>query len=176
MAITPVATDVIDRVAQRIRLVDGDLTIAFDRLGTGLQADALANLATNIDDPMRLAMMVGLIVVESDRGHQQLLAKQARVYAEADRRWRKDVPAGQLALDGIEPARYVPGKSITHHQQLRTGLLVRAGGACEDCGCHRALQVHHLTYDRYGHEEPTDVLLLCRECHERRHGRLFSLG
>ena len=173
---TPALTDATDRVAQRIKLAGGDLAAAFDRLGTGLQADALINLASNIDDAEQLALMVGLVVAESDRGHHQLLAKQARTYAEVDRQWRKDVHAGQLSLDGIEPARYVPAQAVTHHQRLRTGLLIRAGGACEDCGRRRTLQVHHLTYDRYGHEEPTDVLMLCRDCHERRHGRTFSIG
>ena len=103
-----------------------------------------------------------------------MLAKHARAYAQADRRWRSDVARGQLALDGIEPARNLPGESITHRQQLRVALWARAGGACEDCrrsGKGVALDLHHLTYDNYGHEHPTDVLLLCRDCHELRHGR-----
>lgn len=171
---TVALTDATDRVAQRINLADGDLAAAFDRLGTGLQANALVNLATNIDDPARLALMVGLVVVESDRGQAALLARHARAYAEADRRWGRDVNRDQLTIDGIEPARHLRGESITHRQKLRVGIWARASGACEDCGRGGdgvALDLHHLTYDRYGHERATDLLLLCRGCHDRRHGR-----
>ena len=103
-----------------------------------------------------------------------MLARHARIYAEADRRWGKDLHPAQLALDGIEPARYVGGESIIHRQKLRLAVWVRANGTCEDCGRSGegvALDLHHLDYDRYGHEEPSDVILICRGCHERRHGR-----
>lgn len=30
----------------------------------------------------------------------------------------------------------------------------------------RNLDVHHLTYDRFGREELDDLVLLCRDCHK----------
>lgn len=38
-------------------------------------------------------------------------------------------------------------------------------GACEHCGSIHRLQVHHLTYERLGNELPSDLLVLCRDCH-----------
>jgi hypothetical protein len=32
-------------------------------------------------------------------------------------------------------------------------------------------EVHHLTYDRLGHEDPADLIGLCRACHSFLHGR-----
>ena len=35
---------------------------------------------------------------------------------------------------------------------------------CQVCGCD-ATDVHHLTYDRFGHEDMNDMVSLCRRCH-----------
>lgn len=40
------------------------------------------------------------------------------------------------------------------------------GHACQVCG-REASDVHHLTYDRFGHEEMGDLVSLCRKCHEK---------
>lgn len=42
---------------------------------------------------------------------------------------------------------------------------------CWDCNQLMAtgLFVHHLTYERAGHEELSDVISLCKDCHDRRH-------
>jgi hypothetical protein len=32
------------------------------------------------------------------------------------------------------------------------------------------LDVHHLTYERLGHENPDDLIVLCSDCHCRVHG------
>jgi len=45
--------------------------------------------------------------------------------------------------------------------------------------CIDKLQLHHITYERYGHEEPEDLITVCTRCHdvitgyvrELRHGR-----
>jgi hypothetical protein len=36
---------------------------------------------------------------------------------------------------------------------------------CALCNGAGRLTVHHRTWERWGREEPTDVLPLCRECH-----------
>jgi hypothetical protein len=53
--------------------------------------------------------------------------------------------------------------------------IAKAGGECSECR-NRAtpgipLQVHHLSYERLGAELPTDLVVLCRLCHECKHGR-----
>lgn len=37
---------------------------------------------------------------------------------------------------------------------------------CRVCG-KAAADVHHLTYDRFGHEDMDDLVSLCRNCHEK---------
>lgn len=37
---------------------------------------------------------------------------------------------------------------------------------CQVCG-KEATDVHHLTYDRFGHEDMNDLVSLCRKCHEK---------
>lgn len=54
---------------------------------------------------------------------------------------------------------------------LRRLVLERAGRACERCGKTECeWNVHHLTYERRGHERLEDLVLLCRHCHETAHG------
>ena len=44
---------------------------------------------------------------------------------------------------------------------------------CEICKSARPHQRHHLTYERVGEEWPEDLLCVCKDCHERLHGREF---
>lgn len=49
-------------------------------------------------------------------------------------------------------------------------LKARAGWQCQECGrasSEMTLDVHHLTYERLGHERADDLIVLCRSCHER---------
>ena len=34
-----------------------------------------------------------------------------------------------------------------------------------ECGRTDRLSVHHVTYERLGHEEPSDLMVLCPNCH-----------
>lgn len=40
------------------------------------------------------------------------------------------------------------------------------GHICQVCG-KEASDVHHLTYDRFGHEDMSDLVSLCRDCHDK---------
>ena len=40
------------------------------------------------------------------------------------------------------------------------------GRVCQVCG-REATEVHHLTYDRFGNEEMSDLVSLCRKCHNK---------
>jgi hypothetical protein len=61
-------------------------------------------------------------------------------------------------------------------------VLWRANGTCEDCGSPGARPgerrvLHHLHYRSVGCEVPDDLLLICRDCHRRRHvfaGQFFA--
>ena len=89
--------------------------------------------------------------------------------------WAVIVAAGIVSL--IEADRKRTRKS-THRKYLRSSAwkarrraaLTRAEQKCQDCGRGGpALHVHHLTYKRWGREEPSDLRALCSKCHARRH-------
>ena len=52
---------------------------------------------------------------------------------------------------------------------IRNDIFQIRGRACERCGCEHSLQVHHLTYDNWMKEEPEDLEILCKLCHEKEH-------
>ena len=47
---------------------------------------------------------------------------------------------------------------------LKRAIRERADGGCERC-VNEMEEVHHLTYERIGHEELTDLLGVCHGCH-----------
>jgi len=53
----------------------------------------------------------------------------------------------------------------------RRGIILRrAGYKCELCGASGVpLDIHHLTYERRGNEKYTDLIAICRKCHEAKH-------
>ena len=48
----------------------------------------------------------------------------------------------------------------------RENALKRAKRKCEACQSKEHLQVHHFTYERLGHEDPGDLVVLCEACHK----------
>ena len=54
-------------------------------------------------------------------------------------------------------------------QILRAKVLLRDGGRCARCGL-TAVNVHHLTYDRWQREDLRDLISLCETCHDAEHG------
>ena len=46
-------------------------------------------------------------------------------------------------------------------------LKKQAGYLCAHCRhSSTTLEVHHLTYERFGHERMSDLVVLCKPCHE----------
>lgn len=50
-------------------------------------------------------------------------------------------------------------------QRKRKAVLRRAKYRCERCHQAKPLDVHHLSYARFGHEDMADLRALCRDCH-----------
>jgi 5-methylcytosine-specific restriction endonuclease McrA len=59
----------------------------------------------------------------------------------------------------------------------RAAALARAGHRCQSLGCGvtTGLDVHHRSYDRLGGEDWSDLLVLCRACHEAADARRRGL-
>jgi hypothetical protein len=47
--------------------------------------------------------------------------------------------------------------------------IASAGGICSYCYSRPAIEAHHISYDRVGHELPTDLRATCRKCHSLIH-------
>lgn len=78
-------------------------------------------------------------------------------------------------------AKYDDFLSSLRWNDIRYSKLKRVGFKCEACGYGEGhefqdeiLDVHHKTYERFGGDEyMSDLEVLCRPCHEKRHGRKF---
>jgi hypothetical protein len=58
---------------------------------------------------------------------------------------------------------------------LRREILERDGWRCQKCGCSKNLDVHHLRRrSSLGDDAETNLITLCRECHQSSHGFAFS--
>jgi 5-methylcytosine-specific restriction endonuclease McrA len=54
-------------------------------------------------------------------------------------------------------------------QTKRSEALARCAHKCQLCSGTRALNVHHNTYESVGCEAPSDLIVLCSECHTKHH-------
>jgi 5-methylcytosine-specific restriction endonuclease McrA len=54
-----------------------------------------------------------------------------------------------------------------HWQRKRAAKLRQSGYKCERCRYPYGLEVHHLTYEHLGCEPLSDLVTLCRRCHQR---------
>jgi len=67
----------------------------------------------------------------------------------------------------IKHAKYLRSKEWA---EIRYDLLELRGYKCEICGSKAKLQIHHLTYENWGNEEPDDLIILCGYHHCLEHG------
>lgn len=53
---------------------------------------------------------------------------------------------------------------------LRKAILKRDNYTCQQCGISNvSLEVHHITYARFGNEWTSDLTSVCRDCHQSIH-------
>ncbi len=78
-------------------------------------------------------------------------------------------PRPERKIDRTEYAEYLASDDWKRRRLL---ILKRAGGTCEGCLVKQgSLDVHHKTYKHFKQEFAFELIALCRECHERVHGR-----
>jgi 5-methylcytosine-specific restriction endonuclease McrA len=57
---------------------------------------------------------------------------------------------------------------------LRKEILARDNWRCQKCGCLKNLDVHHLRRRSVlGDDSETNLITLCRECHQILHGSIM---
>lgn len=54
-------------------------------------------------------------------------------------------------------------------KQKRERILYRDCYMCVSCLSSDQLEIHHKTYKRLGNEKDSDLVTLCRKCHQRQH-------
>lgn len=54
-------------------------------------------------------------------------------------------------------------------RQLVAAVSAYQGFRCLHCGSYRFLQGHHVTYANLGNEQPGDIIVLCKNCHQKEH-------
>lgn len=59
-----------------------------------------------------------------------------------------------------------------HWKDTRYAAMKRAGFSCQICNSKKPLQTHHRTYERRGFELPSDLIVLCADCHKHFHHRM----
>lgn len=57
-------------------------------------------------------------------------------------------------------------------RRVKKTLLAQRGQICQHCGRHgKRLHLHHITHIAHGGtNDPSNLILLCRDCHELEHG------
>lgn len=66
-------------------------------------------------------------------------------------------------------SRYSGYIQSSHWKDIRRQRLAMDGFQCSICGTAKNLEVHHLTYERLGHEDLDDLVSLCKRCHAKVH-------
>jgi hypothetical protein len=73
-------------------------------------------------------------------------------------------------LNTMDYQKYLKTPEWTKKKEV---ALAAAGYRCQLDMEHSSigLEVHHRTYDRRGYEWPSDLIVLCRACHAKHHGK-----
>ena len=80
---------------------------------------------------------------------------------------------GALRLSELRRMPYSEYLRSREWQATRKRVLRWAGAHCQDCHKRaKPLEVHHLSYARRGEELATDLIAVCRDCHQKRHNKL----
>jgi 5-methylcytosine-specific restriction endonuclease McrA len=65
--------------------------------------------------------------------------------------------------------RYLAHLKSSEWRALKARKLTEAGHRCQTCSRSGSLDLHHNSYDRFGEELHSDVVILCRSCHDLFH-------
>ena len=59
-------------------------------------------------------------------------------------------------------------------EALSMQVFKRDGFQCQKCKTAKNLVVHHINYERLGHEKLSDLVTLCKSCHKKVHEEDFN--
>lgn len=62
-------------------------------------------------------------------------------------------------------------------KEIKKRLFLSKLKICEKCGSKINIEVHHINYDRFGGNElESDLMVLCRSCHKKIHGKVGKIS
>jgi hypothetical protein len=146
----------------------------FEKLKRGIERRANKDLQSNVPRKMQkgLDALNNLDAVALDRLHGWITRlldrdKTGRVEFKIMRAHRR----GLLRREGKTD---YPGNWDEVAQKIRQ----RDGYICQDCGAtETTLDVHHIVYlSNHGTNQRSNLITLCRQCHEEEHGRPLGFG
>lgn len=104
--------------------------------------------------------------------------QRAKKKQEQERKIKNNISAAKsrVTRDGkgldLEKMPYQEYLQTTYWKKFAHKARKKADYCCQKCGRgNTLLDVHHLTYERRGKEWYSDVLVLCRQCHNAIHGK-----
>lgn len=59
-----------------------------------------------------------------------------------------------------------------HWKNLKQAKFTESGKVCFNCGCSKRIECHHIRYLNFLDCTPTDLMTLCKGCHDRLHAGL----
>lgn len=81
-----------------------------------------------------------------------------------------DLPDVKLILRTDDKALFYDHYIKSERWRLfRNKIFKERGFQCELCDNRKNLQLHHITYERFGEEHDLDVMILCQDCHKLAH-------
>lgn len=91
--------------------------------------------------------------------------------AEQSEQYRAQTIAEQEHLEKLREMPYAEYLKTAEWQNFRKAVLKRAHYKCQLCNAGGELHVHHNNYDNRGNELYSDVIVLCKDCHTKFHGK-----
>ena len=108
------------------------------------------------------------------KGHKRLdecpACTQARLLQAREQRCQAS-EAERARLEALRAMPYDEYLQTEHWQSVRKNALKRARYKCQACNSSGELHVHHKTYDHLGQEWPSDLLVVCADCHAKIHNK-----
>ena len=86
-----------------------------------------------------------------------------------DEERRAELLARQARTSQLRKMPFSEYRLTPEWRSRRNRVLLRAGNKCELCYTSGRLEAHHRTYERYGEELVSDLIALCRSCHQHFH-------
>lgn len=116
-----------------------------------------------------LSILFTILVVKNENRKDKLLLERKKAIKE-NIIYKDFIDSYKRENKKIEYQEYL---NSPHWKETRLKALKRAGNRCQLCSSTKYLNVHHNTYKNIGHEDLSDLVVLCRKCHAKFHDKNY---